>query len=191
MTENVVGANETVGADILWPLSAGRLVIRPATMADADAFFEYQRRAEGQAYVSRIVNTIQQGRDLLADRISNPDGLMCALVVDGRVVGDIGGRRYRPDSLGPEPVVWDFRLGYSVHPGWWRRGIASAAVGLLTPELHQRAKIRRVVAKVFARNEASIRVLLNNGFELEGTERAVVLGRDGGWLDDCTLAHLP
>ena len=56
--------------------------------------------------------------------------------------------------------------------------------------LHEQAGIRRIVAKVFADNQASIRVLRKNGFQLEGTERAAVLGRDGTWLDDCTLAHL-
>jgi aminoglycoside 6'-N-acetyltransferase len=68
--------------------------------------------------------------------------------------------------------------------------VASAAVALLVPALHQ-AGIRRIVAKTFADNIASIRVLTKNGFRLEGTERAAVIGRDGRWLDDCTLAHLP
>ena len=69
--------------------------------------------------------------------------------------------------------------------------MASAAVGLLVPALHQQAGIRRIVAKVFAGNQGSVRVLVKNGFQLEGTERAAVLGRDGSWLDDCTLARLP
>ena len=69
-------------------------------------------------------------------------------------------------------------------------GIASSAVALLTPALHHQAGIRRIVATAFTRNQASIRVLLKNGFQLEGTERAAVLGRDSTWLDDCTLAHL-
>jgi len=61
---------------------------------------------------------------------------------------------------------------------------------LLLPKLHQQAAIRRVVAKAFARNQTSIRVLIKNRFQLEGTERAAVLERDGRWLDDCTLSYL-
>jgi RimJ/RimL family protein N-acetyltransferase len=159
-------------------------------VADADAFFEYQQRPEAQRYNSRTAATIEDARAMVAERTSTPGALIGAIVVDGRVVGDIGGRRYRPGSLGPEPDAWDFRLGYSVHSGMWGRGVASAAVGLFVPALHQQGGIRRIVARVFADNEASIRVLAKNGFELEGTERAAVLGRDGSWLDDCTLAHL-
>ena len=176
--------------EIAWPLSDGRVAVRPASLADAEAFFEYQQRPEAQRYISRIPATIEDARAMVAERTSTPDGLMCAILVDGQVVGDIGGRRYLPGSLGPEPEAWDFRLGYSVHPVMWGKGVASAAVRLLVPALHDQAGIRRIVAKVFADNQASIRVLMKNGFQLEGTERAKVLGRDGSWLDDCTLAHL-
>ena len=185
-----VRTGETADLEIAWPLSDSRLTIRPASVADADAFFEYQRRPEGQRYISRIPATIEGARAMVAERSSTAGELLCAIVVDGQVVGDIGGRRYRPGSLGPEPQAWDFRLGYSVHPGMWGKGVASGAVALLVPALHHQAGIRRIVAKVFADNQASIRVLVKNGFRLEGTERAAVLGRDGGWLDDCTLAHL-
>ena len=176
---------------IAWPLSDMGVTIRPASLADADAFFEYQQRPENQRYISRIPATIEDARVMVTERTSTAGALMCAIVIDGQVVGDIGGRRYRPGSLGPEPDVWDFRLGYSVDPAMWGKGVASAAVGMIVPALHQQAGIRRIVAKVFADNQASIRVLVKNGFELEGTERAAVLGRDGTWLDDCTLAHLP
>lgn len=181
---------EASGLEIAWPLSDGRLTIRPASVADAESFFEYQQRPEAQRYISRIAATIEEARAMVAERTSTPGALLCAIVIDGRVIGDVGGRRYRPGSLGPEPGAWDFRLGYSVHPGMWGTGVASAAVGLLVPALHHQAGIRRIVAKVFADNLASIRVLMKNGFELEGTERAAVLGRDGSWLDDCTFAHL-
>ena len=176
--------------DITWPLSDGRVTLRPASLSDAAAFLDYKQRPECQAYVARTVSTLEESQRLIADRLSEADSLLCAVVVDGRVVGDIGGRRYRPESLGPEPSVWDFYLGYTVHPSMWNHGVAGAAVSLLVPALHEQAGIRRVVAKAFAANAASIRVLTRNGFLLEGTERAAVLGRDRQWLDDCTLSHL-
>ena len=178
-----------VGMDLPWPLTDDRVTLRPADDGDAAAFLDYKRRPECQAYVTRTVDSLDQSRALIADRLAEPDSLLCAVLVDGQVVGDIGGRRYRPESLGPEPDVFDFYLGYSVNPDYWDRGIASAATALLVGALHQ-AGIRRVVAKTFAENGASIRVLVKNGFRLEGTERRAVLGRDGRWLDDCTLAHL-
>ena len=171
------------------PLTDGRVTVRIAADADAPAFLAYKRRPECQAYVSRTIDTIEQSRALISDCRSEPDSLLCAVTVEGQVVGDIGGRRYRPDSLGPEPDVHDFYLGYSVSPDHWNRGIASASTALLVTALHDTG-IRRIVAKAFSENVASIRVLTKNGFRLEGTERLAVLGRDGRWLDDCTLAHL-
>ncbi|WP_374969656.1 GNAT family N-acetyltransferase [Terrabacter sp. BE26] len=163
--------------------------VRPADDADAAALLAYKRRPQCQAYVARTVDTLDETRALIADRLSQPDSLLCAVVLDGQVVGDIGGRTYRPESLGPEPAVHDFYLGYTINPDHWHQGLASAATALLITALHD-AGIRRIVAKTFAENAASIRVLTKNAFRLEGTERCAVLGRDGRWLDDCTLAHL-
>lgn len=175
--------------ELIWPLTDGHVTVRPAVDDDARAFLDYKRRPGCQAYVARTVDTLEQSQSLIADRRAEPDSLLCAVLLAGRVVGDIGGRRYRPESLGPEPDAYDFYLGYSIHPDSWNHGVASAAVALLVPALH-RAGIRRIVAKTFAENVASIRVLTKNGFRLEGTEGAAVMGRDGRWLDDCTLAHL-
>jgi len=175
--------------DLPWPLTDGRVTVRAAEDDDAAAFLAYKRRPECQAYVTRTVDTIEQSQVLIADRLSETDSLLCAVMVDGHVVGDVGGRRYRPESLGPVPDAHDFYLGYSVHPDHWNRGIASAATALVVAALHD-SGIRRVVAKTFSENVGSVRVLIKNGFRLEGTERLAVLGRDGRWLDDCTLAHL-
>lgn len=176
--------------EIGWPLCDRSLTIRLASVDDAAALFEYQQLSEVQTYLSRIMGSLDDAEALIAERTSTPAELMCVIEIDGQLVGNIGGRQYRPGTLGPEPDAWDFYLGYAVHPEWWGRGIASAAVTLFVHALHQQAGIRRIVAKVFADNLASIKVLTKNGFELEGTERAAVLGRDGSWLDDCTLAHL-
>lgn len=178
-----------IGMDLPWPLTDGRVTLRPADRGDAAAFLEYRRRPECQAYVSRTVDTLEQSTAFISDCRAESDSLLCVVIVDGQVVGDIGGRRYRPETLGPEPDVHDFYLGYCIAPDHWSRGIASSAVGVLVAALHDNG-IRRVVAKTFRENAASIRVLTKNGFHLEGTERLAVLGRDGRWLDDCTLAHL-
>jgi aminoglycoside 6'-N-acetyltransferase len=178
-----------VGMDLPWPLTDARVTVRPADSDDAAALLDYRRRPECRAYVTRTLDSLEQSRAFIADCLAGPDSLLCAVVVDGRVVGDIGGRRYRPETLGPEPEVHDFHLGYAIDPDHWNRGIASAAVALLVETLHDNG-MRRVVAKTFAENAASVRVLTRNGFSLEGTERCAVLGRDGRWLDDCTLAHL-
>ena len=167
----------TFGARPAPAIPAPAAAIEVATV-EAAAFLDYKSRAECQPYVTRTVDTLEQSRALIADRRSAPDAVFSAVVVDGQVVGDIGGRRYRPESLGPEPDVYDFYLGYSVNPDHWNRGYATAATALLMTALHD-AGIRRIVAKTFAENTASMQVLTKTGFRLEGTERCAVMDRDG------------
>ncbi|GAA2163071.1 hypothetical protein GCM10009826_34320 [Humibacillus xanthopallidus] len=80
-----------VGMELSWPLTDGLVTVRPAEAGDAAAFLDYKRRPECQAYVTRTVDTLEQSRALIDDRLSQPDSLLCALVVGGSVVGDIGG----------------------------------------------------------------------------------------------------
>ncbi|WP_409484286.1 GNAT family N-acetyltransferase [Arsenicicoccus dermatophilus] len=175
---------------VSWPLTDGRVTIRPALAGDVPAMWAYQQLPQTHPWVGRVVTSLDDARAVHAERTA-PGCYRCVIEVGGQVVGDVGGRFERPCSLGPEVDAWDCTLGYVVHPREWGRGIASAAVRLVVPMLHDQLEVRRIVAKVFADNEPSTRVLLRNGFVLEGTERACVLGRDGRWLDDHTLAHLP
>ena len=96
-----MGTGEASGLQIAWPLSDGRLTIRPASEADAESFFEYQQRPEAQRYVSRIAATIAEARAMVAERTSTTGALMCAIEIDGQVIGDIGGLRYRPGDEAP------------------------------------------------------------------------------------------
>lgn len=162
--------------------------LRRAHPDDAQAVFEYRGRPECQAYVSQTLTSVEETRTMLKDRLANPDCVMWVIQNSGRVIGDIGGRRFHPESLGPAPQEWDFYLGYVLHPDVWGQGLATSAVAALVPRLHA-AGIRRINAKVLGPNEGSIRVLLKNGFALEGCEHAAVLGRDRTWLDDHLLAH--
>lgn len=54
-------------------------------------------------------------------------------------IGDIGGRRYRPQTLDPEPNSWEISLGYTVRPDRWGEVITTSAVALLIPALHHPA----------------------------------------------------
>lgn len=139
-------------------------------------------------YVSQTLTSADETRSMLEQRLAEPEVVMWVIEQDGRVVGDIVGRRMRPVMLGPVNDVWDFYLGYVLHRDVWGRGLAMSVVGVVVPALHDRG-IRRVTAKVLGPNEAPVRVLGKNGFILEGTERQAVLGRDSAWLDDHSLTH--
>ncbi len=179
-----------VGDESCWHASGERVTLRPARAADAQAVFECRRAPESQRYVSKVIDSPAQAREMIARQRADDRAVRCVIEWDGRVVGDIGGTFRRPGSLVGEPDAWDFHLGYCIHPDLWGRGLAGESVGLFVPLLHERLGVRRIVGMVFEDNVASARVLLKHGFRLEGTAIAAVLGRDGTWLNDCTFAHL-
>lgn len=179
-----------VGEESWWCAAGERIHLRTAASSDAEELFACRRAPASQAYVSRLLHSAEEARELIRRQRADDHAVRCVIEYEGRVIGDIGGSFHRPGSLGDEPDVWDFKLGYCVDPDHWGHGFATEAVGLFVPMLHERFGVRRIVGMVFEDNVASARVLTKVGFRLEGTEIAAVLGRDGRWLNDCTFAHL-
>lgn len=96
-----------------------------------------------------------------------------AIEVEGAIAGGIG---YRQDSdverIGAE-------VGYWLAHAYWGRGIATAALRLLTRHAFQvQADLRRLYALPFASNKASARVLTKAGYRCEGTLRQSVIKDD-------------
>ena len=97
---------------------------------------------------------------LLADDPAHAPWLTNAVVVDGVVVGNAGFKG-RPDGGQVE-------LGYSIVPARRRRGLASAAVGLLLDRARREPDVDRVVARIAPGNDASIGVVAKAGFVPDG-----------------------
>jgi RimJ/RimL family protein N-acetyltransferase len=81
------------------------------------------------------------------------------LVVDGQAVGDIG-------FHGPLDDQRQVTIGYHVVPSAQRRGLATAACGMII-QLAWSAGARRLLASTDADNVASQQVLRRNGFQTE------------------------
>lgn len=62
-------------------------------------------------------------------------------------------------------------IGYWVGKQFRRKGIATEATGLVVGYAFTALKLRRLQTKVLEDNVASMKVLVNNGFEMEGIER--------------------
>ncbi|MGH8054423.1 MAG: GNAT family N-acetyltransferase [Stenotrophomonas sp.] len=62
-------------------------------------------------------------------------------------------------------------IGYSLHPDWQGRGLASEALRLILGYLFDTLQLRRVEADADPRNEASCRLLEKLGFVREGLLR--------------------
>ena len=105
-----------------------------------------------------------------------------AIEVDGALAGGIG---YTPrtdvERIGAEVGYWLGRV-------FWGRGIATAALRLLTAHAFAAdPELRRLWAVPFARNVASARVLEKCGYRLEGTLRQSAI-KDGIVLDQWMYA---
>jgi [ribosomal protein S5]-alanine N-acetyltransferase len=105
-----------------------------------------------------------------------------AIDVDGALAGGIG---YTPrtdvERIGAE-------VGYWLGRAFWGRGIATAALRLLTAHAFAAdPELRRLWAVPFARNIASARVLQKCGYRLEGTLRQSAI-KDGVVLDQWMYA---
>jgi RimJ/RimL family protein N-acetyltransferase len=75
--------------------------------------------------------------------------------------------------FGPPDAEGSVEIGYSILPGWQRRGYASELARMLVERAFTFANIERVIAHTTEANPASITVLLRCGFQAEGA------GRDG------------
>lgn len=72
-------------------------------------------------------------------------------------------------------------LGYEIHPDYWNTGYATEALGAVVDHAHGVMGLNRLEAWTTIDNDASGRVLLNNGFQYEGTQRSKARFRDQLW----------
>ena len=107
-----------------------------------------------------------------------------AIEMAGRVAGGIGYTLHSDvERIGAEIGYW---LGYE----FWRQGIATAALGLVTRHAFRaNAELRRLYAVPYSSNLASARVLAKTGYRCEGTLRQSAI-KDGKILDQWMYAIL-
>jgi RimJ/RimL family protein N-acetyltransferase len=72
--------------------------------------------------------------------------------------------------FGPPDTNGQVEVGYSVLPEWQRRGYATEMVHLLVYHAFTFERTRKIIAHTAAENEASIRVLISNGFSHTGVD---------------------
>jgi len=93
-----------------------------------------------------------------------------------RIVGII-------EATGFNKPVNQVTVGYFLHPDFWHQGIASEALRILTAYLFEQGEFNRVQAEVMPANLHSKKVLLKNGYRLEGTLRQANLWPGKGLVD--------
>ena len=106
-----------------------------------------------------------------------------AIEIDNEVAGSVGG-----EINIKKPFILGF--GYWLGEKYWGKGIMSKAVKIyLDYILNKFKKINRIDSQTFPWNKGSQKVLLKNGFKLEGISRKSYL-KDGKIVDNYNFAKL-
>jgi ribosomal-protein-alanine N-acetyltransferase len=150
-------------------LQGTRCTVRQWRMDDADSLV---RQANN-------INVARQLRDrfphpytranasaFLKAATSAPEPSNLAIEVDGQAIGAIG---YVP---GLDVERYSAEIGYWLGEAYWRRGIATEALVLVTAHVFDALNMLRLFALPFADNAGSIRVLERAGYVREAILRS-------------------
>ena len=163
-----------------------RLLLRPLTLADAEAFFRYRSLPEICRFQSFQPKTHAEIETFLrANEQTSPDvpGTWRQLAVclrDGTLIGDIG--LHTLDE-------YQLELGYTLAPEQQGKGFATEAVLAVLGQAFSVWNKHRVTASVDPENRASIRLLERLGFVPEAHFRKSYR-TNSEWVDDCVYALL-
>lgn len=95
--------------------------------------------------------------------------------------------------IGYYPMQDVYRLtadfGYWIGEPFWGKGIVSAAIPAMVDYIFQHTDIVRLQSSVFAFNQASMRVLLKNGFTLDCVAKNAAI-KNGVLIDEYRFSRL-
>ena len=156
-----------------------RLLLRPATFGDVEAFHGIMSDGRAMAYWSTTPHKdMDETRSWIASMIGigSGEGEDFVIELDGRVIGKAGLYRF------PE-------IGFILHPHAWGNGYAREALEAVLQRAFTVHRLAGVEADVDPRNAASLRLLTGLGFQ--ETSRASRTWNVGGqWCDSVYLQLL-
>lgn len=161
-------------------LQGEHILLRPWQEEDIPSLLKYANNpniARNMRNVFPHPYTQSDAEEWLALCNSMDDRRMAhAIELNGEAIGGTGGQ-YKEDVH-----YRTFEIGYWLGEPFWGNGLISEAVNLVCDHLFSKTDCLRIEAHVYAWNPASSRVLIKNGFELEGTLRSGVY-KDGEITD--------
>ena len=167
-------------------LKSGNKVLRPLRLRDAKRLAEIANNE----LISRNLRdgfphpyTLEDAESFLQKFTNQNPVTFFGIDYNGEYVGNIslvtGQDVYRKSA----------EIGYFIGEPYWNKGIATAAVNLITVYGYNHLNIIRIHTGVFEYNTASIRVLENCGFVKEGVFRKSVFKQGKLW-DEFRMAKL-
>lgn len=157
-------------------------VLRPWRAQDLQALVRHANDEQVPAGLSDrfpYPYTVADGQRFLAGEVIDLSEPVFAIEIDGEACGGVGahpGRGERGQSA---------EFGYWLGKAHWGGGVMTRVVAAFVPWAMHELQLYRLQASVLDSNPASARVLLKNGFQEEGVQRAAVIKR--GVLHDLRL----
>jgi RimJ/RimL family protein N-acetyltransferase len=171
-----------------YPITTGRLVLRPYTEADLDDVHDLQSRPEVTRYLYWSALDRDEARDYLQTKIRGAaltepgDMLSLAMVLPGagKVIGDAVLKWISDEHRQGE-------VGYIVHPRFAGNGYATEAAAAMLRLGFDDLGLHRIIGRLDARNAASARILDRLGMRREAlfVQNEMVKGR---WADEAIYA---
>jgi RimJ/RimL family protein N-acetyltransferase len=171
-----------------YPLRTERLLLRPFHTSDAWALHAYQSRADVCRYIPyppRTLDTVRERIDAATSVLDEPDSALLLAVVrseDDVLVGDVMLRWISREHANGE-------IGYVFDPRYQGHGYATEAANELLRLGFEELDLHRIIARVDARNAASIAVLQRIGMRQEAYLRENEWFK-GEWTDEIDFAVL-
>jgi RimJ/RimL family protein N-acetyltransferase len=166
-----------------WPLRSGPLLLRYATLDDAERLLAFRNDAEVNRWTLR---THVEPQTFLTELVAVPGSdtdFGCVAEQDGEVVA-IGFLEVRDGSGQPgRPERTEAVLGYVVDPVHAGRGVATHLARGLLAAAFETLGVRRVTAYCYADNVASVRVLEKTGMRREQHCVEDSWHAELGWVD--------
>lgn len=179
----------TTLTDLDWPRHTARLVLRPATPADAEAIYAYRSLAPVGEWLMSAAGSWDEFQ------ASYPQRMGRWLVVEhhGRVIGgckiDLQDGFAQIEQQDAARGVQG-ELGWTFHPDVFGQGFATEIAAELLVICFEGLGLRRVIANCFTDNVASWKIMERIGMRREAHYVGDSLHRDGRWLDSYAYALL-
>lgn len=147
-------------------LETPRLVLRPASIEDAENLYQLNSDPEVMRYTGDIkFHSPFEARNLIQERIipqftQHKMGRFMTFLKDGTFIGWCG-LKYFPES-------GEVDLGYRLIQNFWSKGYATEAGKCCLNYGFKELKLNRIIAKAMPENVASIKVMQKLGMTFRG-----------------------
>jgi RimJ/RimL family protein N-acetyltransferase len=133
--------------------------------------FPYKLK-DAKLYIDKMLRTMTKEK---------PTDYVMYIVIDNEVVGAVGAHHIEYGHKA--------EIGYWLGEKHWGKGIMSEAVKKFIPLVTKKFKLRRVAAKAFSYNPASMRILEKVGMKFEGVLKKEAL-KNGKYIDSHLYAKI-